>query len=127
MNKRIFRLISNAVRQRAIDEIWGAPDGYVVTLQEMTRSLDQNSKFHTICAEFEKLGIQWKGKPRSLASWKVLLVSGHTVATVHEMPELVEGLEGELVSLRESTASMAKTRSSSLIEYSQAMLEQMRP
>lgn len=126
MQKRTFRLISNEVRQRAIDFIWGAPDGYEVVIKEPTRSGDQNSKFHAICTEFERLGIEWAGKPRAKEKWKVLLVSGHTVATSHEEPELVEGLEGEMVSLRESTAAMGKTRGSSLIEYSQAMLENMR-
>ena len=62
-----------------------------------------------------------KGKPRSAAQWKVLLVSGHAVATKNEA-EIVPGLEGEFVNLRESTALMSVKRSSSLIEYATAYL-----
>ena len=59
------------------------------------------------------------GKPRTLEQWKVLLVSGHAVAT-KEGAELVPGIEGEFVNLRESTALMSKRRSASLIEYTLA-------
>lgn len=126
MNKRVFRLINSAVRQRAIDELWGAPDGYEVVIKEPGRNLDQSARFHAICGEFEKLRIEWAGKPRTKDEWKNLLVSGHSVATKEDQ-EIVEGLEGEFVQIRESTALMGKRRASSLIEYSQAMLETMRP
>jgi hypothetical protein len=120
-------LISNEVRQRAIDHIWGSPDGYVVVVQEETRNLAMNAKFHSLCAELERLKVEWFGKPRDLAAWKVLLVSGHAVATRQEMPDVVPGLEGEMVNIRESTATMSKSRGSSLIEYATAFLENHRP
>jgi hypothetical protein len=41
-----------------------------------------------------------------------------------EAGEIVPGLEGEFVNIRESTALMSKVRGSSLIEYSQAFLSQ---
>jgi hypothetical protein len=123
MNKRTFRLINNAVRQRAIDEIWGAPDGYIVTIQEETRNLQMNAKFHAICTELERLQVEWFGKPRDASAWKVLLVSGHAIHEKHETPEVVQGIEGELISLRESTAEMSKSRGSSLIAYAEAFLE----
>jgi hypothetical protein len=49
----------------------------------------------------------------------VLLVSGHAVATKLGA-EIIPGLEGEFVNIRESTARMTKARSSSLIEYALA-------
>ncbi len=100
-----------------------APDGTVVQFKEPTRSLEQNAKFHAICSDLARARVQWMGKPRTAAQWKVLLVSGHAVAT-KEGAELVQGLEGELVNLRESTATMTKRRSSSLIEYAQAFAAQ---
>ena len=63
--------------------------------------------------------LTWAGKRRSTAQWKVLLVSGHAVAT-KEGAEMVPGIEGEFVNLRESTAAMTKKRGSSLIEYTVA-------
>lgn len=123
MNKRTFRLINNSVRQRAIDEVWGAPDGYYCTIQEETRTLSQNDALHRICRELEKLNIEWNGRTHTWAAWKVLLVSAHAVATTGEAPEVVQGIEGELVNLRESTATMGKRRGSSLIEYATCFLE----
>lgn len=115
--KRQFILAHPAARQRAIDAVRDAPDGYAVTVAEPTRNLEQNAKFHAICTDLSKSGLQWMGKERSAAQWKVLLVSGHAVATKEEV-EMVPGLEGEFVNVRESTALMSKRRSSSLIEYS---------
>lgn len=127
MNRRTFRLVNDRVRERAIDHLWTVPDGYVVVVQEETRNLEMNAKFHAICGELEKLKVHWFGKPRDTAAWKVLLVSGHAVATRQEMPDVVPGLEGEMVNIRESTATMSKSRASSLIEYATAFLENHRP
>jgi hypothetical protein len=48
-----------------------------------------------------------------------LLVSGHATAT-KEGSEILPGLEGEFVNIRESTALMSKKRGASLIEYTLA-------
>lgn len=110
-------LINSEVRQRAIDAVKDAPEGYEVIIRPKRRTLDQNSKLHALIQEFD--GMEFAGKPRSAEDWKVILVSGHTQATQGES-ELITGLEGEMVQLRESTARMSKSRSSSLIEYIQA-------
>lgn len=87
-----------------------------ITLQEETRTLPQNAKFHAICGDLAKSKLPWAGKPRSEKEWKVLLVSGHATAT-KEGSEMVPGLEGEFINLRESTALMSIKRGASLIEY----------
>jgi hypothetical protein len=84
-----------------------------------TRTGEQNAKFHALCSDLAKSGMPWAGKPRDATAWKVLLVSGHAMAT-KEGAEIVPGLEAEFVNLRESTALMSKARGSSLIEYSLA-------
>lgn len=114
--KRQFILAHPVARQRAIEAVRDAPDGYAVTVAEPTRNLEQNAKFHAICTDIAKSGLQWMGRMRSAEQWKVLLVSGHAVATKEEV-EMVPGLEGEFVNVRESTALMSKRRSASLIEY----------
>ena len=88
----------------------------VVTLKEETRKESQNRKFHALCGDLEKSKHPWMGKPRTAAQWKVLLVSGHAVATKEEA-ELIPGLEGEFINIRESTALMTVRRGASLIEY----------
>ena len=117
--RRRLRLIDESVRRRAIEAVRTAPVGHEVVIGPGRRSLDQNAKFHAICEDFARAGVQWAGKPRDAAQWKVLLVSGHAAAT-KEGAEMVPGLEGEFVNLRESTARMSKARSSSLIEYALA-------
>ena len=118
-----FILAHQQVRERACKAIQEAPDGYEVRIKEPTRNLEQNAKFHAICADLAKSRLQWAGKPRTAEQWKVLLVSGHAVAT-KEGSELIPGLEGEFINVRESTALMSKKRSSSLIEYALAFAAQ---
>jgi hypothetical protein len=91
----------------------------VVTVEPEKRSLPQNDKFHAMCEDFARSGVEWMNKRRTKDQWKVLLVSGHAIAT-KEGAEVVPGLEGEFVNIRESTASMSKARGSSLIEYTLA-------
>jgi len=119
MSKQRFILAHAEARRRAMAAVSMAPEGHVVTVQEPTRNLDQNAKFHAICSDLAKSNTQWAGAPRTASQWKVLLVSGHSVAT-KQGAEMVPGLEGEFVNLRESTALMSKARSASLIEYALA-------
>lgn len=114
-----FVLANPKVKQRAQHAILEAPEGHVCKIEPPKRSLELNAKFHAICGDFEKSGIVWAGKPRTATQWKVLLVSGHAVAT-KESAEIVPGLEGEFVNIRESTALMSKARGSSLVEYCMA-------
>lgn len=88
-----------------------------VTIEQANqRSDDQNRLFHAICSTVAKSGTEWMGKARTAEQWKVLFVSGHQVAT-RGSTDMVPGLEGEFVNLRESTSRMSKARASSLIEY----------
>ena len=118
-DKRVFKLVHAQARRLAVETVQAAPDGYCVTVSEPTRSLEQNAKFHALCSDIARAKTQWAGKPRNAVQWKVLLVSGHAIAT-KEGSEMVPGIEGEFVNLRESTAAMSKARGSSLIEYSLA-------
>ena len=115
-DKKTFILVNDRVRQNAVSALQNAPVGYVVTVKPPSRSVDQNAMFHAICADLAKSEIEWAGRLRNLDEWKVLLVSGHTKATDGEV-EIVPGLEGEFVNIRESTARMGVGRASSLIEY----------
>ena len=91
----------------------------VLEVKPERRSLDQNAKFHAICSDIARARIEWAGKVRNADEWKVLLVSGHATAT-RQGSDMVPGLEGEFVNLRESTAQMSVARASSLIEYALA-------
>lgn len=108
-----------AAAYRAIKPYLLTEHKFSMTIQPSTRTLDQNAKFHAICGDLSKSGVVWMGKERTDVQWKVLLVSGHAIAT-KEVAEFTLGLEGEYVNLRESTALMSKKRGASLIEYALA-------
>ena len=94
-----------------------------IEVKPLTRKLSQNAMFHALCSDIAASGTQWAGKPRTAAEWKVLLISGHAVAT-KQPTEIVPGLEGEFINVRESSALMTIGRASSLIEYTLAWCAQ---
>ena len=122
MTKRTFFLVHTEARQGVARFAMNAPDGLMVVFSEPTRNSEQNAKFHAICSDIAKSGMEWAGKKRSAVQWKVLLVSGHAVATKAEF-DMVPGLENEYVNLRESTALMSVKRSASLISYALAFAD----
>lgn len=112
----VIKLTGQIARLKACQAVQEAPEGFQVRICEAVRNVDQNAKFHACCTDLARSGLAWAGKPRNAAEWKVLLVSGHSIAT-KQGAEMVPGLENEFVNLRESTARMSKARASSLIEY----------
>ena len=81
----------------------------------MTRNLDQNAKFHAMCQDVANQS-EFMGRKLSMEQWKVLFISGHAIAT-NQKADVVPGLEGEFVNIRESSAKMSVSRMASLIEY----------
>lgn len=110
-NANILRNCFDAIREMGLNAR--------VTIAPEQRSSDQNAFFHSICSDLAKSELKFAGKRRSLEEWKVLLVSGHAVATGTQ-GEVIPGIEGEFVAIRESTAKMSVARASSLIEYALA-------
>ena len=114
MNQR-FVLAHDTARQRAAQAVVSAPEGYEVLVKEPTRSSDQNAKLHALLTDVAR-HCKYLGKTLTADQWKVLFVSGHAIAT-GKGAEILPGIEGEFVNVRESTARMSKARASSLIEY----------
>lgn len=115
----IYFLLNNEIKRNACNVVMQASTDSVLTIKPKTRSSEQNAKFHAMCQDLA--GKKWGGKERSAAEWKVLLVSGHMIAT-GEAQNMTVGIEGEVVNLRESTATMSAKRMASLIEYTQAWI-----
>ncbi|MDX3926783.1 MAG: recombination protein NinB [Shinella sp.] len=114
-----FILINDHVRRNALAAVNTAPDGFSVSISEPKRSLDQNAYFHAIVGDIARSPVKWAGKRRNSDEWKALLISGHAVAT-QKQGEVIPGLEGEFVAIRESSARMSVRRAASLIEYTLA-------
>lgn len=121
MKQTIF-LRSKQQQQSAINSILAAPlntdKPVTIRITEYKRNLDQNSRFHAMLGDIARQ-VQWCGKQLKPEQWKVLLISGHAVAT-KQQAEIVPGLEGEFVNIRESSAEMSVSRMASLIEYTMA-------
>ncbi len=113
-----YILAHPTARHRAKAAIDAAPDGWFVEVKEPTRNLEQSAKFYAICGDIAKQ-VPFAGSLRKPEQWKMLLVSGHAVAT-KQGSEMVPGIEGEWCNLRESTAKMSVKRMASLIEYALA-------
>lgn len=116
--KRILKLTGELARRAACGYVNQAPDGYFMTLQPETRKLEQSAKFHAMLSDISKQA-KYLGAKRDLEFWKGLFVSGWQIAT-GEKPEIVPGLEGEFINIRESTTTIGIRRMASLIEYVQA-------
>ena len=89
-----------------------------ITIEPMTRNLEQNAKLHAMLNDIAKQKT-FNGKKLSIEQWKMIFVSAHRVATEGQA-EMAIGLEGEVINLRESTAKMSMSRCASLIEYIQS-------
>jgi hypothetical protein len=111
-----FTIINDHVRSNAMTAIRGLPEGWSVSISEPKRSNDQNGKFHAMLTDLARSPVKWAGKRRSAEEWKALIISGHSVATLSR-GEVIPGLEGEFVAIRESSANMTVRRAASLIEY----------
>ncbi|ELO3145964.1 recombination protein NinB [Escherichia coli] len=118
MERQRYHLINESVRANALNAVKSAPDKFIIDIRKPTRKLSQNAKFHAMLADIARQ-VQWCGKWLKPEQWKVLLISGHAVATKQEA-DVLPGLEGEYVNIRESSAQMSVKRMASLIEYTTA-------
>lgn len=116
--KRTYKLISDQVRAHCIDEIARAPLGKVVIVQDPTRTLEANARLHAMLTDISKQR-DYMGKKRDVEFWKGLFVSAHAIATGKPC-EIVPGLEGEFIAIRESTATMSGKKLASVMEYIEA-------
>lgn len=110
-NQRIQQNAIGVIHSLALDE----QNPTVVEIKPLTRTLAQNAKLHAMLSDIAQQ-CEFQGKKRNIDDWKMIMVSAHKIATGGQA-ELVIGLEGEVINLRESTAQMGVKRLASLIEY----------
>ncbi|EBS4545461.1 NinB protein [Salmonella enterica subsp. enterica serovar Newport] len=122
MKKLTFEIRSPAHQQNAIYAVQQIlPDPtkpIVVTIQERNRSIRQNARLHAMLSEISKKAT-YHGKARNIEFWKGLFVSGWQIAT-NQHPEIISGLEGELINIRESTATLSVKKISEIMDYIEA-------
>lgn len=113
---RTFPLVHAEARQRALDAVRTAPDGYVVRVQPATRSLEQNAAQWPLLEAFSQQ-LQWpvNGRLQSITAdeFKDVL----TAAFRRETVRLAMGLDGGVVMLGQRTSRFTKPEFSDWLEF----------
>ena len=107
--KKILKLTGDIARSAACREVMSAPEGYIVTIAEPTRNLEQNSRLWASLNELSNQ-VEWYGNNLSPEEWKTVL----TAALRKE--KVVPGINGGFVVLGQSTSKMSKQEFSELLE-----------
>ena len=108
-DKRIYRLVHDEARRRARHDVESAPDGWIVTVSEPTRSLDQNALMWPLLEDIARQ-VEWYGNRLTADEWKDVL----TAALRKE--KVVPGINGGFVVLGQRTSKMGKREFSELVE-----------
>jgi hypothetical protein len=115
-DKHTYRLIHEEARRRAHVGVENAPDGYIVTVQEPTRSLEANAAMWPILQAFADQ-VQWPVNGAMVwlkaEEWKDIL----TAAFQGESVRLAQGLDGGVVMLGLRTSKFGKRQFSEWLEF----------
>ena len=111
-----YNLVHAVARQRALDAVKSAPDGWTVTVDEPKRSLDQNALLWPILQEFADQ-LEWPVNGRMCKiepeEWKDIL----SAAFKRESQRVAMGLDGGMVMLGMRTSKMKKAEFSEFLEF----------
>lgn len=94
-----FILVNSQVRKNAIEAVKNAPIGFAVTVKPKTRTLEQNSRLWALLNDVSTQ-VLWHGEKLSNEDWKNLFSASL------KKQKLVQGLDGGLVVLGQSTSKM---------------------
>ncbi len=100
-------------RTNCIRAILDAPNGMVVTIEEPTRTIEQNAKLWAMLNEVSKQ-VDWYGNKLSDEDWK------HVFTAALKKQKVVPGLDGGFVVCGSSTRAMSTKDIAELIELIQA-------
>ena len=114
--KQTFILAHTLARQRALEAVRNAPEGFAVTVAEPARNLSQNAAQWPILEAFAEQ-LQWpvNGKMERLTAeeFKDIL----TAAFRRETVRVAMGLDGGMVMLGARTSTMGKREFSEWLDF----------
>lgn len=110
MSKRVYHLVHAEARQRAMQGVREAKEGYCVTISEPTRTLEQNSLLWPLLGALSKQ-VDWHGQKLSADDWKDLLTAS---LTRQRSAPALDG--GGFVVFGHRTSQYSKSMMSELIE-----------
>ena len=112
--KKTFILAHQTARKLAQEHIQSAPDGFMVTVSEPTRSLEANARMWAMLSDIAGQ-VVWHGRKLDSESWK------HIFSSSLKRMDVVPNLEGTgFVALGLSTSRMTKREMSDLMELMSA-------
>jgi len=118
--KQSFRLVHDTARRLALEAVQKAPDGWIVVVQEPTRSLEQNAAQWPMLTAFSRQ-LQWPVNGAlcwmTPEEWKDIL----TAAFKQENVRLAQGLNGGVVMLGDRTSKFGKKQFSEWLEFLHAV------
>ena len=108
--KRVFIMTQppHPARELAIKAIRNAPDGYVVTIQEPKRTLEQNALLWALLHRVSL--IDWYGQTLTPEEWKDVFTAAL------KKQKAVPGIDGGFVILGQRTSKMSKRELGDLLE-----------
>ena len=119
-DKKLFRLVHRQARAGAQLAIQDAPDGYIVTISEPTRTLDQNALIHAELTEVGKmLGWKFNGQKVDLDDLKTIFMAAYRKATGADV-RFVLGVDGQPVIMNWRTRDLTKRECSEFVEMVRA-------
>lgn len=108
--KQTFILAHDTARQRALEAVKHASDGFVVTVGERTRSSDQNALLWSLLGDVSKQ-VVWHGNKLTPENWKDVFSASL------KKQKVVPNLDGDgFVVCGQSTSKMGKREFSELCE-----------
>lgn len=111
MSKQIFTLTPapHPARRNAMLAVQNAPEGYVVTIQEPTRNLEQNSRLWASLSEVSRQ-VDWHGNKLTPEEWKDVF------SAALKRQKVVPGIDGGFVVIGARTSKMGKREFGELLE-----------
>ena len=107
--KQTYIMAHDIARQRAIEAVRTAPEGYAVTVSPPTRTSDQNARLWASLNDVSKQ-VVWHGRKLDSESWK------HIFSSSLKKMDVVPNIENTgFVALGLSTSRMSKAELSDLL------------
>lgn len=111
--KQRFIMAHQIARQRAIQAVTSAPDGYVVTVSEPTRTIAQNDHMWAVLTELSRQ-VDWYGQRLTKEEWK------DVITAALKGQKVVPGISGGFVVTGTSTSRMSIKEMIDVIDFAYA-------
>lgn len=116
MTRQTFILAHALARQRALEAVRNAPEGFAVTVAEPRRSLEENALLHAMLSYISEHQT-WAGSKHDVETWKRLLVAAWCRAT-NQHVAILPALDGHGVDIVfRRTSSLSRKECAELIEF----------